>query len=950
MDIKPDIDLDCAIVWETEREREFALALPQAEPLSRFLALPVHSSRKSMLFVGLKVKDEHGAEIHQTEAVVEWAGAETLHLLFPAAVREAAHSLVLHARESTFAGTVLHIGRPEWREQRPPIPVNDGESLLDIFMNRAFYELDMWHKEPTGSPASTAIGELKQEWNFAALRLLVPKRELGASVAFSRKYDQSLAETQALAVCVSVVPTARFSLNAVIDGKEVALVAGRPGAGLEEIRVPLSGGKLERVTIRLDAESSGEHVAHLLWFMLERRGADPARSHEVTGADDIAPPAAVPDGLPKLAAGLLFGEAELTRLRQTIASGKGRRLYEEILAEAESNLSYRPESYVGRYFPVYWGGQGIERLSSPYQETRRWFSALVYSALAYVLGGELKHGLLARRALLAVIQCEEWCAGFVSRIPRGITGYRATFTEAQLTQAVALCYDMVGGLLSDEEKRAVEDAIYDKSLPALDMYMRRNREGYLLESNQGAVYALGIMYACLVAGRSHPDALTILERQAAWFRRMMNRYYKPDGTTGEGMAYWEYTTHFALETLLLLARHSGEEVSAIAPPQFKESMRYVQHMRSLDDSALTFLPLGDSRAEKFRFMGPSLQFFARYFGDAAAHWMWSRYYDVPHPPASSFFGQEQGTGQYTSNGLLTLLLLEEREAAAPDLPPSFRFDRDRVFWRTGNAESDIALFFEGGPQTFEHTHFDKGEFVIQAFGDYVAADPGMITYDKPEHVYYVQSAYHNIVTIRGANQSYKDAAQAVVLRACESDADASFLRADLANSYKELERYDRMLVFVRPHYFILLDELAAAGGGIEWNFHSCGSFRTEDGKRFVAEGSRAGLVMQVACDVPLTHHMSRYSDEGRTVSHNLVLTPGETATAMNLAAVLAPYPLAGGAPAIDVAGKPVAGGANFTVTGPWGRDRIVVRTGQRQGGSRITVVREGDAGWERSFE
>src|SRR5690606_24593690 len=98
-----------------------------------------------------------------------------------------------------------------------------------------------------------------------------------------------------------------------------------------------------------------------------------------------------------------------------------------------------------------WARQGIERSSSPNDDTHRMFSTLVYSAFAYAIEGDLRFGLAARRALLTVVRIDHWAAGFVARYPVGIRGYRATFVEAHTSQAAALCYDFIYPLLSVEE-------------------------------------------------------------------------------------------------------------------------------------------------------------------------------------------------------------------------------------------------------------------------------------------------------------------------------------------------------------------------------------------------------------------------------------------------------------------------------------------------------------------
>ncbi|RXZ81689.1 hypothetical protein EBB07_13610 [Paenibacillaceae bacterium] len=919
---------DSLIRWNTEQESEQNVLLPLAEADSLFLALPIHANCKSMLCVHLLLKDSSGEQVYETSIVVEWSGMEIIYLLLPEHARQSARTLTLRAADFTYAGTVLSIGAPAWLQQRPFLPVNANEYLLDMFTSEGYYQVEMWTREPAGSCVLTEESGLFRAWNYARLMLALPQNTTSGSIAYSRDYNHDIGAFQAFIVCVSVEPKATFSLYATIDGERRLLIDSRPGSGMEEIRVPIAGNKLQAITIALATDKEGQHVAHVYWFMLECIGVLPEQSHEIAGMPMIADPEKVSgERTEELPLKLLFDNAELARLRQKTASGTGKRFYDEIIAEAEANLAYEPEGYVGTYFPVYWGKQGIERPSVPYEKTRYWFSTLVYSSLAYLLSGNLSYGYSARRALLAAIQCEEWCGGFLCRIPRGITGYRAPFTEAHLMQAVGLCYDFIGDLLTSEEKRAVEDAVYEKAIPFLDMYLRRHKDGYLLESNQGTVYSAGLLYACLIARRSHPDVEEILQRQTAWCLRMIGTYYKPDGTTGEGMMYWEYTTHYAIESLLLISRYQNKSVVELAPPQLQEGMEYVQHMRGLSDEVISFLPIGDCRAERFLYMGPSFLFFAKYYKDASAYGLWHKYYDTPHPTGCSFFGAENNSGQYTTNGLLTFLLHEDQPVAEPTLPAQQRFDCDRIFWRTGTKGTDMLLFFEGGKQTFEHAHYDKGQFIIQAYGEMLAADPGMLDYSNPGHVNYVQSAYHNIVTIRGKNQSYKNADHAVLIQQYDNDGQFNYLQADLENSYKELARYDRTLLFVRPNYFVVLDELAAPSGGMEWNFHSRGALRQADDNLFIAEAPKAGLVMKYASDVPLTYRLSQYEDGEAVSSYNLVLHPDVDESTMNVAAVLVPYPNTGNPPPVNVACVMLEGGALFTVEGAWGTDTLLVRLG-----------------------
>ena len=41
----------------------------------------------------------------------------------------------------------------------------------------------------------------------------------------------------------------------------------------------------------------------------------------------------------------------------------------------------------------------------------------------------IRHGQSARRSLFTTLRCRTWQAGFPSRIPAGLPGYRAPFIE-----------------------------------------------------------------------------------------------------------------------------------------------------------------------------------------------------------------------------------------------------------------------------------------------------------------------------------------------------------------------------------------------------------------------------------------------------------------------------------------------------------------------------------------
>jgi hypothetical protein len=76
------------------------------------------------------------------------------------------------------------------------------------------------------------------------------------------------------------------------------------------------------------------------------------------------------------------------------------------------------------------------------------------------------------------------------------------------------------------------------------------------------------------------------------------------------------------------------------------------------------------------------------------------------------------------------------------------------------------------------------------------------------------------------------------------------------------------------------------------------------------------------------------------LTHNLVLTQVEPAPTMTLAALLLPYPLAQGAgvkePQVRV--DKIEDAVVFTVTGPWGTDRVRCKLGAKGDGGAVRPI------------
>jgi hypothetical protein len=958
--------------WDTKSSEFFVVPIISGTSAQDILNLTIHSNKASMLFVDVlltkseyigiqgrgsgasNTKDEYNGiqnisnqiKGYNTSFIVEWTGLNTIPLLAhtfnaignPESI-DTMNMLVLFARGYTFPGTILEVVDGTLSLEIPLIKVNSGEYLLENFTSTRFWDRGKWLKLDINRLKSSE-GGLSEDWFYATL-WYVRKKGVHSGIGYTRDFSVNITRFQSLIVFASVDLLCLFSIEVVIDGvKRIVLdrEAGK-GEGIE-YRMPICGSILQSVNFVIEDRSTAKILEDrqivntmLRWLMLECKGTDPKNANEVNGIDKIPEFEYIEDiSAVELPVELLLGHKDLNMLREAQQSGNNvqRKIYTEIIDEANAQINYPFETFGGTYLPVWWGNQGVERASSPVEAMPRFYSAMVYGGIAYLLTGEIKYAVTARRALLTTVRCRHLAAGFVSRIPVGLPGYRAPFIESHASEAIALCYDFIYNILSPEERREIEDALYDKAIRWIDSFLRLNGEGYLLKSNQGAVYTAGFMFAALVARKSHPDVDDLIERNLKWFYRMLDNYYKHDGSTFEGPSYWQYTTQYASLTLILASRYFGKTPSELTPAHFKATIEYMCHLRSLSKKDLSFLPLGDCNYKgDFGSIGPAILFFSKYFGVDEASWLWEKFCNFANQPDGSFIEHLSVTGT-----LMTFLMsgggISNTYNTYTQLPLRKMFPQsERIFLRTGQKHGDILLFFEGGSQTFEHSHFDKGQYILEAYGESLASDPGMIDYNRPDHVLYVKSTYHNIITIDGRDQTYKDTKRAVIIKefTYNNELGYDYINADLSNSYKELKAYNRKILFIRPYYFLLIDEVESLEDGIEWNFHSKGTFCLDDAPDTVKVcATNAHMNMNFLSNAELNYNISVYKDKEEVVCNNLVLYPDKAVRKFNIATLMLPYPSIQQEQLQQCRVKSIKneeGQFIFYVHGVWGRDKII---------------------------
>ena len=283
-----------------------------------------------------------------------------------------------------------------------------------------------------------------------------------------------------------------------------------------------------------------------------------------------------------------------------------------------------------------------------------------------------------------------------------------------------------------------------------------------------------------------------------------------EGGWAEGTAYWKHYILFVSEFVDALSVATGIDLAR--KPFFQNTGYYKLYTHSPG----TGNPFGDGLGEGLTERdGQVMAWLARRTGNPHFSW-YARY--CP--------------GNHLRPGVFGYLALTEPPAPEPqpptDLPPSRLFAD--VGWvamhsRLAEPQDDIRLVFKSSPYgSYSHSHADQNAFVLDAFGAPLAISAGYYDwYMSPHHKDFTQeSKSKNTILVDGRGQVPRSLAAKGKITRFFTSTNYDYTVGDAAQAYGGLlNRFDRHILFLRPHLFVVLDVLAAPQAAeFEWLLHT----------------------------------------------------------------------------------------------------------------------------------
>ena len=431
------------------------------------------------------------------------------------------------------------------------------------------------------------------------------------------------------------------------------------------------------------------------------------------------------------------------------------------------------------------------------------------TAFAYLVTGDEAIG---RNAVEQLLNLATWD-------PDGPTGYA---THDQVHRAIAyrsaMAYDWIHGLLTAEQRQAVLAMIEARTQTMFQhLAVGRPLREQPYESHGWTAYGyIGIITLATLHDLPQADV---------WFHDVVPAYLNlcppwgdEDGGWCQGVAYWQYSQSSNREFYDALLSATG--LSLYDKAWSRNNLYFPLYWFPAGSPRCLF---GDGNRDR-----PSLYEVAAYrrtaqiYQDPIAQWAWQQIGDL-----------SDGSLQYYYRG-------DESIPARPpvELPPS-RWSKD-IGWVAMHSDlldpQRVSLYFKSSwIGSFNHSHADQNQFVINAFGEALAIDSGYYDwYASPHDKGYTRHTLaHNAVTYDdGHGQPIFDATASGKILGLVSTPSVDIAGGDATAAYKGgLSKAVRRIVYLRPATFVVIDDLAAPAGQrrqFEWWLHALSPVALDD--------------------------------------------------------------------------------------------------------------------------
>ncbi|MDG0811245.1 carbohydrate binding domain-containing protein [Cohnella rhizosphaerae] len=605
------------------------------------------------------------------------------------------------------------------------------------------------------------------------------------------------------------------------------------GSGLRSAKVPVTAGSSYRASVRNYIVSGSPHYYLEFWDAAGKRIAVYIQSGQTKGqwqplsVEAEAPPGAVAATIYLLSNGisnsyfdnaaieeiapepvrtfpvqttghprLYFGSADIPALQAKAAdttagpTGQtGQQLWSKVKQAADNYLAE-----TNSFSITYIGGKTVAFSLPPAQPGHidpppgfsgaypYWTSMakeienrLEAMSLAYVVTGDSAYGNKAKSYVLALAAWNNWsdpeyeCGG-------------TCLDTVHFTLGVSAAYDMLYSLFTPAERTQIETALENKGL--IPLYINTLAK---IDGNGQITKAAALAAGASVLHGSNPNTNKYLTRAFNYMQWYLDQ--RLVSGQNEGFLYTAYSTDMVLKAIDQTARVTGTS-ELLDHPFLKDfTVRWANYFLAPGGAGLA--AFSDSLYGSYFFTTMSI--LNNRLNDGFAGY----YLTQAQPAATEIMDNFL---YYNPNGAVVQPTGKPTSAVLPE-----------IGWaalRSGWEKTDTLLAFQSNNFATGHNHHDQNSFQLSVNGSWIGRDPGYQDFPAGTIHDFTTDMGHSTIQVDGLGQSSLGGG---ALTPGMTSPTYDYVKGSAAGAYlnPKLEKFDRHIVYVKPNYYVMLDDLQA---------------------------------------------------------------------------------------------------------------------------------------------
>ncbi|HPO17471.1 MAG TPA: heparinase II/III family protein [Candidatus Hydrogenedentes bacterium] len=690
-----------------------------------------------------------------------------------------------------------------------PIPLNVAEAILDPFWSTEISTFPQWTVD-SGKDHGLII---KQNWSAVDYEWeSAPKK--GPALRLHRTFQVDCSRYDRLMVKAAIPAQARLHIIAETEKGKRELTSGE-GAGKEyEYFLDLdTATRLLGITLEIERESPGQASGWFRWTGLQNsaRLKDYFAQWDFSGMDwtpYLKPATFTPEFKPRY--GIFLNESELETLRADQAKAEEQHQETRYTQLAQEAKTMNFEKGISEF--VRSGGEVTihGRLRNADQAALPGNPELAVAALV------LKNPDLLRsvaRWALSTAACGQWEMGFMSCMPANPWEDRP-FKHSYVSEDLARVLDLAGEIFSEAGRLYLMRRISEEGIGTINYTTWRHE--YIFHCNQLAYFNFGRMCAYLVLEREWPRVKPYTELALADSIDSLNTVILPDGGYVEGPSYFGAAVRHNLEVLEQYARAREKDAASLIPDAVRRTENFGTLVASTTSADV--IPICDSSPELSTSLLKQLSTL------------------MPGSIYERMLGKKQAIKANTPWPDLNLPDLVKM----PDMGPAASVRKAPGGW--------VKLLIMGNSAGADHTHEDKGSFVLEYAGETFAEDLGICDYEDPIHQQYKICQRHNMLAPIGTPERAHPLRPLPmdIIPTVEGDATSFHARVDVTPGWGPYyKKWIRSWDSPSPEKLTIRDEYELTSGtGVEFYWQTQLPVQIED-KKIILTGAKGRVIIEI---------------------------------------------------------------------------------------------------------